>query len=450
MTSTPETDRPLPPPVAERPETQPPRRRTAAVVLMLFGFLLLNYADKVVVGITGIPIIKDLGITREQFGLVQSSFFWLFAVGAILGGFLMAKIPARWLLAGVALLWVVSLAPLMGSVTFGTLIASRVLLGFAEGPATAMATTVVHSWFPAHKRALPTSIVQAGAGIGAFIASPTLTWLLVNYSWHAPYIALVAVGIVWAILWMFVGGTGEHAADHAQADSLTGPLPARVPYLRLFGSPTVLGLLVLFFTTYCSTALKVSWLPLYLQEGLGYTTEESGILVALPYVAASIIMITAGAVSGWLTGRGMTSRASRCLFAAALAVVGGLSTLTFAVMDRSALQMFVIVVGASAAGGSYGLCFSALSDVVPARQRAIVMSVVIAVSSIGGLAAPLALGRIIDSADTLAAGYSHGFVVLGIVVVAGGVIAALTTNPERDAERFRRAAGMEPASAAPA
>ncbi|EGD22702.1 MFS transporter [Prescottella equi] len=448
MTSTPETDQTVATSTTpDRAGAPRPRRRAAAIVLMLFGFLLLNYADKVVVGITGIPIIKELGITREQFGLVQSSFFWLFAVGAIIGGLLLTRIPARWLLAGVALLWVVSLAPLMGSVTFGVLIASRVLLGFAEGPATAMATTVVHSWFPADKRALPTSIVQAGAGIGAFIASPTLTWLLVNHSWHAPYIALVAVGIVWAVLWVFVGGTGEYASDRAQAHTVAGPLPDRVPYLRLFGSPTILGLLVLFFTTYCSTALKVSWLPLYLQEGLGYTTEESGILVALPYVAAAVIMITAGAISGWLTGRGMTSRVSRCLFASGLAVTGGISTLAFALMDRSALQMFVIVVGASAAGASYGLCFSALSDVVPARQRGVVMSVVVAVYSLGGLAAPLMLGRIIDSAETVADGYARGFVILGIVVVVGGVVSAFTTNPERDAARFRRAAGMDPALA---
>ena len=419
-------------------------RRAAAIVLLLFGFMILNYADKVVVGITGIPIISDLGISREQFGVVQSSFYWLFAPGAIIGGLLLARIPVRWLLAGVALLWVASLAPLMGSVTFGVLLVCRIMLGFAEGPATAMATTVTHSWFAPSKRALPTSIVIAGAGVGPVIASPVLTWLMLDYSWHAPYIALVAVGVFWAILWICIGSLGPMAHQHNPGLDIAGALPATVPYRRLLTTGTVIGLLVLFFTTYWSIAIKVSWMPLYLREGLGYSAESTGYLVALPYAAAAVFQIATGALSGWWTSRGATSRTARCLLASGLAAVGGLSTILFAVMDRGPLQMLVIVAGASMASAGYGVAFTAVSDVVPARQRGVVMSVIVAVYSIGGLAAPLVLGRIVDAAPDVAAGYSVGFVVVGVILLIGAAISALMMNPERDTAKLRAAAENHP------
>jgi len=414
-------------------------RRAAAIVLLLFGFMILNYADKVVVGITGLPIITDLGISREQFGVVQSSFYWLFAPGAIIGGLLLARIPVRWLLTGVALLWVASLAPLMGSVSVGVLFACRILLGFAEGPATAMATTVTHSWFAPSKRALPTSIVIAGAGVGPVIASPVLTWLMLNYSWHAPYIALVAVGTLWAIVWVCIGALGPMSGQQDPKLNIAGALPQSVPYRRLLTTGTLIGLLVLFFTTYWSIAIKVSWMPLYLREGLGYSAEATGYLVALPYACAAVFQIATGALSGWWTSRGATSRTARCLLASGLAAVGGLSTILFAVMDRGPLQMLVIVAGASMASAGYGIAFSAVSDVVPAKQRGVAMSVIVAVYSMGGLAAPLVLGRIVDAAPDLASGYSTGFVVVGVILIVGAAISALLMNPERDTARLRAA-----------
>ncbi|MCM2393556.1 hypothetical protein [Streptomyces albipurpureus] len=75
--------------------TTPPSARRSAVrsrawivVTMLSLFLMLNFADKVIAGLANVDLMSDLGIDASQFGLVQSAFSWLFAVGAILGGYL--------------------------------------------------------------------------------------------------------------------------------------------------------------------------------------------------------------------------------------------------------------------------------------------------------------------------------------------------------------------------
>jgi len=50
---------------------------------LLFFYMLVNFADKIVVGLAAVPIMKDMGLSPEQFGLLGSMFFSLYAVSAI-------------------------------------------------------------------------------------------------------------------------------------------------------------------------------------------------------------------------------------------------------------------------------------------------------------------------------------------------------------------------------
>ncbi|RVU23973.1 MFS transporter [Streptomyces antnestii] len=161
--------------------------RTGAwsVTVLLALFMLLNYADKAVIGFSAQDILKDLGISAQQFGVIQSAFFWLFFAGAILLGALSGKIGLRWLLGGLMVVWVATMLPLVGTVSFTVLMLCRLVLGFAEGPAFALANQAVQSRFPAEKRALPAGIVSAGASLGPVVMAPILTWVIVKWSWHA-------------------------------------------------------------------------------------------------------------------------------------------------------------------------------------------------------------------------------------------------------------------------
>ena len=122
------------------PPDEVPRRRLSPaptpprawiVVALLFVFFILSFADRVVVGLAGTPIMADLELTANQFGLAQSVFFWFFAVGALAGGMALGRVPVRWLLAGTAVLLAVSLAPLAIVADFRGLVSSPALLGFA-------------------------------------------------------------------------------------------------------------------------------------------------------------------------------------------------------------------------------------------------------------------------------------------------------------------------------
>ncbi|WP_256961684.1 MFS transporter [Streptomyces sp. NRRL B-24572] len=415
------------------------RRRAWIVLALLVCLMLVNYADKVVVGLAGVGMKEDLGLDDARFGVIQSSFFWLFAVGSVLGGWLGGKVRARWLLAGIAALWALSLAPMAAQVGFTTVVACRVLLGFAEGPTTALAMQVAHSWFPAHRRAVPSSIVVAGAGIGPLIAAPALTWVIVTHSWHAAFGVLAVCGAVITLLWLVGGDAGPEDArgghGHGAAETAS-MLPERVPLRRLFSTRTLVGMCLLFFVAYANTSVKVSWLPLYLREGLGYDATTAGNLVALPYLGSAVAVIAVGVLSAALTRRGVGSRMTRGVLPGAMVLASGVCTIAFSSLDRGVPQMALLVLGSCLNSAGYGVAFAGLADVVPAKQRGAVFGIVTGIYSLGGVVAPLVIGRLVDGGDSVALGYGDGFLVLGVTMIVGAIAALVLVNPARDAVKL--------------
>jgi ACS family D-galactonate transporter-like MFS transporter len=112
-----------------------PAKGSWVIVTLLFFFMLINFVDKAIIGLAAVPIMNELQLTPKQFGLVNSSFFFLFSLSAIITGFIVNRVHARWALLTMALIWALTQFPMIGTVGFGTLIGCRVALGAGEGPA---------------------------------------------------------------------------------------------------------------------------------------------------------------------------------------------------------------------------------------------------------------------------------------------------------------------------
>ena len=110
---------------------------------LIFLFMLINFADKVVVGLAAQPIMADLNLKPEQFGLIGSSFFFLFALSAVIVGFITNRVQTRHTLLVMAIVWSLVQFPMLGTVSLEVLIACRIILGAGEGPASPVAAKPV-------------------------------------------------------------------------------------------------------------------------------------------------------------------------------------------------------------------------------------------------------------------------------------------------------------------
>jgi len=117
------------------------------IVLLMFLFMLVNFADKAVVGLAAVPIMQELQLTPSQFGLIGSSFFLLFSVSAIVTGFIANRVQTRWLLLVMGLVWALAQFPMLGSAGFATIVACRIVLGAGEGPAYPVALHATYNGF---------------------------------------------------------------------------------------------------------------------------------------------------------------------------------------------------------------------------------------------------------------------------------------------------------------
>ena len=394
---------------------------------LLFSFMLINFADKTVVGLAAVPIMRDLDLTPRQFGFLGSSFSFLFAVSGIPVGFVANRIATRWVLLVLAFSWAVVQFPMVGAAGFATLVACRVLLGAGEGPAFSVAVHALYKWFPDQQRTLPTAVLTQGAAVGVIVALPALNWIVVRYSWHWAFFALGAVGLLWVLVWVLLGREGPVAAPaFAAADPAARE---RVPYPRLLLSPTFIGCCLACFGGSWAIALGLTWFTPFIITGLGYSQQQAGWISALPWLMGAVAVLTTGLLSQALTARGASPRWARGVVGSTPLVVGGLILLIVPHLANSAWQIVLIVVGGGLCGSIFVVCPPIISSFTPVTQRAALIAIFVAIYTSAGIFAPIVTGSVIETAATVLEGYYTGYTITGLVQLLGGLAGLLLLWP---------------------
>ncbi|MFI5659031.1 MFS transporter [Streptomyces sp. NPDC051684] len=411
------------------------------IIGLLLAFFTLNFADKAAVGLAAPDLEKDLGLTAAQYGLMSSAFFWLFAAGAVVLALFFRRIGWRWSAAGLMIAWVASMAPLTVPTTVGVVIASRMVLGFFEGPAHALCQSVVADRFPSERRAFAGAVVNAGSSVGPLVATPLLTWVIITWTWHAAFIVLVVIGAVWAVLWLLVTrrepGMGPRGSAPAPAPQTPAGLEdgdIDVPLTSLLRTGSFWGLALLSFAGYLISSLKVSWLPSFLHDGMGYSRGTVGLLATLPYGLAIVVLLTAGLISGRMLKAGRSARAARGFLTMGYLCFAGVAMIAFTQVPPGGLQLALVVAAFSINSVAFSVAFAGAADFLPRRHRPGFFGCIIAAYSVAGIVAPWLLGVIVDAADTVSQGYADGFLVVGITICVFAVAGGLLLNPERSRE----------------
>jgi MFS family permease len=394
------------------------------IATMLFLAALINYADKIVVGVAAVPIMQELNLSPKEFGLLGSSFFFLYPFSAILVSSLANWILARWLLLGLVAFWSLLQFPMMGTVGFLTLAVCRVLLGAGEGPAYPLTVHALYKWFPDAKRALPTAIVLQGAAIGVIVALPTLNWIIIHCSWHWAFGTLGVIGLLWVIAWFYVGKEGP----------LDRPTDAHNPvksvsYRRLLLTPIFLGCCLACFGAYWAISLSLTWFTPFIVDGLGYSQATAGWLAALPWVVGSFVVLSTGWASQALMTAGVATRLARGVLGSIPVIVGGLMVLVIPFVAFPPCKIALLMFGSGLTGSIYVVCPPILSESTPVSQRSTVIAIFGTSNTMAGILAPVLTGAIIEKASTPLEGYHNGLMIAALVQILGGLAGLIFLRP---------------------
>jgi MFS family permease len=416
-------------------------RQAWTTTWLLLAFMLVNFADKAVLGLAGPQIMDEFGLSRQEFAAAQAAFFSLFSVSALGVSFLTRRVRTSVLILAMGLLWAAAQLPMVWAAAgFGTLIATRVLLGFAEGPAAPVAVHHVHGWFEQRERTLPTAILMVGAAAGVAVTAPVLGAVISHFGWRWAFGAVGVGGLLWAAVWAVKGKVGPLAPPVGQRERGAGDGAAaaapEVPLRAVFLSGTFVTAALGAFAAYWVMSAKLTWLPDYLHAVVGWDVQQAGAAVGGGAVANGVVLLAHGLLARRAVARGTHGRLPEGAGAGLLLIASAAAVTVFATVDTLWIKIPMMFGPMAVALVMITVAQTAVARITPPAQRGVVLGALVAVFALGGVVSPLVLGSIVDRAATAATGYRDSWLITAALLLVTGVLAALFTRPEQDARRL--------------
>jgi MFS family permease len=379
--------------------------------------------------------MHELRLTPAQFGALNSAFFIFFVPLQLVGGVLADRYPAKWILFAMAVIWSLSMAPLVVPAGFTALLVSRIALGAGEAPTTPVAIHALYKWFPDKRRAIPNAFYSLGPPMAMTLGAPVLVWLIAGHGWRACFLVLGLLSLAWALIWLAVGEEGPLTAAPSagpRSESRTRG------YLRIVGSRTFLGALLLGFPSYFGLTIMFAWLPHFLQSAVHLDTNRTAWVISGAWGILGFGPLIVSYISQRMMDRGASARVARGYLAAGLFVFSGVLLVLARLLDiPPAAQAVMLIVGLPLGVVCNPLLFTLLGQLSPLQLRGGVMGVFGSGNVLAGLIAPLAMGYSIQMGSNELEGYLIGFTCYGVGAILCGILAFLLINPEADEQRFR-------------
>jgi MFS family permease len=309
---------------------------TRARYLVLGGLCAaasLAYFVRNGVGPAESTIRADLGLTKEESGLLLSAFFWPYALCQIPAAMLAQRLGSRWAL----------------------MTAARAFMGVAQAGLVPVGVAAMSRWFPKSSQASASGGFSGFMSVGSIIAAPLTAWLVISLGWRAMFLLYAVPGLLWAAwfaVWYRDRPSIHPAVNQAERDLIEGgEIPheasekSAVPWGVLLSSPAMWFLCLQQFCRAAGYIFFASWFATYLQEARGVTILNSGWLTTLPLSADVTGCLFGGVLSDWILRRSGNRRLARQgLAVVALLLCAGLIATAFFIA-HPVLAVLVISAG---------------------------------------------------------------------------------------------------------
>ena len=357
----------------------------------------------------GAIIMPNLKITPAQFGTVVSAY--AFAAG--ISGLLMAGFADRFDRKKLLLFFYAGF--LAGTLwcglaqSFETLLLARIVAGVFGGVIGSVVLAIATDLFPPQMRGRVMGFIQTAFAASQILGLPFGIYLSNHWNWHAPFIALAAIGVLGGVL---IAAYMKPVADHLKVaqehgvvkhlrDTLTEPR-----YLLSFVS-------VLFLAT--GGFMLMPFSSAFTVYNLGISLHDLPVI----YLVTGIATIFIGPVVGKAAdsfGKLRVFFFGTAVMIVMVLIYTHLSTSTLFVVTAINVVLFVGIF-------SRMIPFQALMSQVPVQtQRGSFNAINASISQLAGGLASLVAGHIVvEGAD----GRIHHYDVAGYVVVATSLLACI-------------------------
>ncbi len=262
----------LPPVPTDRSHTP---FRAWLIVALLVVVACLNYLDRVMLTTMRGSIVAAVPMTDAQFGLLTSSFLWVYAFMSPLGGFLADRISRSMVIIGSLFLWSGVTYLTAHATTFNDLLLTRVFMGLSEACYIPAALALIADYHPGPTRSLATGIHMIGISVGQGLGGLG-GWLAERHDWTYAFSLFGGIGVAYSVLLL----VALRDAPRAAATNAT-PAKSRIRILEagrsLFSDKSYRLALAYWGLVATATWAVLGWLPTYLGERFHLSQGVAGL-----------------------------------------------------------------------------------------------------------------------------------------------------------------------------
>lgn len=388
---------------------------------------MVNYLDRTVLGIAAPYLTQELGLTAASLGVVFSAFSWSYALLQIPGGIFLDRFGTRTTYTLALTLWSAFTAA-MGLVRgLPGLVLTRIGVGIFEAPCFPANSRILATWFPQQERATANSIYSVGQYAGIAFLSVPLFWVTQQFGWRSLFFVAggfgVALGLVfWTwyrepsqspavnaaeIAYIEAGGGGEYRG---------APLAFSWTHIGwLLRHRQVLGASIGQFGGNSTQVFFVTWFPTYLVTARGMDFLNAGMMTMLPYIGASLGVLTAGQISDRLLRRtGSANLARKLPIVGGMLLASTIVTANFVPADSNLLVVAIMSV-AFFGQGMTNLGWTVISDIAPKELIGLTAGIFNFSANLAGIVTPLVIGFAYASTGSFVGPLAY----IGVVALVG-------------------------------
>jgi len=411
------------------------RKLTWRLVPFLFLLYVVAYLDRINVGFAALQMQQQLHFNDAVYGLGAGLFF---------AGYFCFQVPSNVMLQRVgARRWIATLMVVWGIVSAGMILVRtehgfyglRFLLGLAEAGFFPGVILYLKNWFPESARARTVARFMTAAPLAGFIGGPISgallnlhqRWGLAGWQWLFIMEGLPAI-LLGFVVWVYL--TDYPAEAHWLSDDerywllatlrdefATAPVPGPASPFAAFREVRIWVLCLVYFGLTTVMYGIGLWLPTLIHSLSGLGNVGIGILSAIPYLAAAMVMVIAGLHS---------DRTGERRWHTALPGFVGAGALVIAAYSSSVgLSVAAISVAMLCTFSTMGPFWAVPTRVLSGAAAAVGIAVINSVGNLGGFAGPWIIGAVRKMTGTFRGGL--------LAVAAGLALSGIMVLPVRTA-----------------
>jgi len=418
------------------------RKRWTRILPAVFVTYSLAYLDRANYGFgAAAGLAQTLHISGYQSSLLGALFFFGYSLPQVPGVILVQRYSARLLIFAALVAWG-AFAALTGVIrSFWLLALDRTLLGVAESFVFPALLIVLTRWFARAERSRANSIMILANPVTVLWMSALTGFLIRAWGWQLAFILEGLVAVVWGFFWLALMrdrpidapwlSLAARTELESALDQEQRQLPQFANFRAAFRERNTVRLCINYFFWSLGIYGFVLWLPVVIRNSTKAEMGTTGLVAAVPYLVAVIVMLV---VSHFSDRQGQRRK-----YVWPMLMLGGLAFAgSYFAVDRSfTIAYACLIVAGTCMYAPYGPFWAMVPELLPRNVAGETMALINCLGALGGFFGTLLVGMLQTRTGSSAA----GFLLMSLSLILSGVV-LLGMKPlphERDEPVARRA-----------